>query len=379
MCKQPEISVIIPVYNLEEYIGATLQSLILQEGVRLEVLVIDDGSTDNTKSIVEKYVKKYPYIKLLCNERMKGVSGARNTALLHMTGETFFFLDGDDILPPHALAPLLAFMREQKAPLVRALLDYFCEQRWVTLRGVLSQQTDEPIYPEGTFTQHLYASDLAKKHNMLFPEGIIMAEDRVFFCEYFCYVNFIPTLEHYVYTYRINHKAVRASTHNVTSFITHFTTIQNLLDGHGKSLYYELYLKSQFTLEWLGNIYYAMQGKPEDIQLYLQACVDVLCDKEDVLGPALNVGLKQYAKEFWQACQEKDTQALLIALKKANIVQPLPSTYVGIKESQVQSKFWKFIRVLHRAKSLVQKYEDAKKVAYVLRLHRKARAFLRAM
>ena len=66
-----EISVIVPCYNLEKYISDCLDSLVLQTFKSYEVIVIDDGSTDNSVNIIQKYVDKYPFIKLI-KQKIKG-------------------------------------------------------------------------------------------------------------------------------------------------------------------------------------------------------------------------------------------------------------------------------------------------------------------
>lgn len=91
------VSIIVPVYNLEHFLAATLDSILAQTYPNFEVLVIDDDSTDNTVELVKGYQNKDSRVKLLTNERKKGVSGARNTGIFAANGEWISFLDGDDI------------------------------------------------------------------------------------------------------------------------------------------------------------------------------------------------------------------------------------------------------------------------------------------
>ncbi len=100
------ISVIIPAYNVEKYIGACLDSVLAQEGVDLEIIVVDDESTDSTRDIIRRYARQHRCIKALyC--RHGGPSAARNTALRHSTGEWLAMVDGDDMLAPGALKKML--------------------------------------------------------------------------------------------------------------------------------------------------------------------------------------------------------------------------------------------------------------------------------
>ena len=91
-----KISIIIPIYNVESYLNECLESLQKQSLIDIEVIMINDASTDNSGIIAEKFSvedDRYIYIK---NEISKGPGGARNKGLKVATGEYIFFLDSDD-------------------------------------------------------------------------------------------------------------------------------------------------------------------------------------------------------------------------------------------------------------------------------------------
>lgn len=92
-----KISVIIPMWNVEKYIGKAIKSIQKQTVKDIEIICIDDGSIDNTVQVVESFMKNDNRIKLLRIEH-SGVSIARNTGLNEATGEYIFFLDSDDIV-----------------------------------------------------------------------------------------------------------------------------------------------------------------------------------------------------------------------------------------------------------------------------------------
>lgn len=99
-----EISVIIPVYNAEKYIADAIGSVLAQSYLgSLQILVINDGSSDNTPSILSKMARSHHQISILPNICKKGVSGARNTGLLKATGRYIAFLDADDVWYPNHL------------------------------------------------------------------------------------------------------------------------------------------------------------------------------------------------------------------------------------------------------------------------------------
>lgn len=91
------ISIIVPAYNVEKYIARCLDSIIAQTYKNLEIIVVDDGSTDRTGDIIDEYVEKDERIKAV-HQSNKGLSGARNTALALMKGDYIGFVDGDDYI-----------------------------------------------------------------------------------------------------------------------------------------------------------------------------------------------------------------------------------------------------------------------------------------
>lgn len=91
----PTISVIVPVYNVEQYLHKCINSIINQTYRQLEIILIDDGSPDNSGSICDEYVKKDTRIKVI-HQKNKGLSGARNSGLEIATGDYVGFVDSDD-------------------------------------------------------------------------------------------------------------------------------------------------------------------------------------------------------------------------------------------------------------------------------------------
>lgn len=96
------ISVVIPVYNVEKYLKEALESIIYQEYKNLEIIIINDGSTDTSLEIVKKYMIKDKRIKLI-DQKNKGQSKARNRGIEVATGDYIYFFDSDDILAEQAL------------------------------------------------------------------------------------------------------------------------------------------------------------------------------------------------------------------------------------------------------------------------------------
>lgn len=102
----PKISVIVPVYNVEKYVVKCLNSVYIQTYHDFEVVIVDDGSTDNSLDIVRKYQKSHKSNTLLISQENGGLGAARNTGVLNSTGEYLLFLDSDDTIEPNALQTL---------------------------------------------------------------------------------------------------------------------------------------------------------------------------------------------------------------------------------------------------------------------------------
>ncbi|MCL2072996.1 MAG: glycosyltransferase [Marinilabiliaceae bacterium] len=113
----PRISIIIPCYNLSGYLEPCLNSCILQTYPNIEILMINDGSQDNTKEIIDYYAKLDSRVVPI-NKNNEGVAKTRKIGIEKATGDYLFFLDGDDYLPLDAIEILLNEIIEQNADIV---------------------------------------------------------------------------------------------------------------------------------------------------------------------------------------------------------------------------------------------------------------------
>ena len=105
------ISIIIPIYNVEEYLDECLDSIKRQTYKNIEVILVNDGSTDESKEICERYCEKDSRFKLI-NQENQGLSEARNVGVRASIGEYIFFVDSDDVVKVDILEILLSFMAE---------------------------------------------------------------------------------------------------------------------------------------------------------------------------------------------------------------------------------------------------------------------------
>lgn len=99
----PKVSVIIPVYNSSKYVSEAIASVFAQTYQDFEIIVIDDGSTDNSREIIEDFIEKYPSKINYIYQKNKGIAGARNTGIKNAKGSLIALLDADDKWHPARL------------------------------------------------------------------------------------------------------------------------------------------------------------------------------------------------------------------------------------------------------------------------------------
>ena len=112
------ISIVIPIYNSAKYLPEAIDSVLRQSYQKVEIIIVDDGSTDNTRQVVEKYMKKYPD-KIKCfHQENKGPSAARNKGIQESKGKYIAFLDADDMWLEGYLSKCIKCLIEKECELV---------------------------------------------------------------------------------------------------------------------------------------------------------------------------------------------------------------------------------------------------------------------
>lgn len=112
---RPDISVIMPFYNSEKHILRALNSIKNQSDIRMELICIDDGSTDNSAMIVKKYMEDHPWVRLISHDANKGLYLARLTGIKNAKSKYIGFLDSDDYVSPYYYENLFTSAKKEKA------------------------------------------------------------------------------------------------------------------------------------------------------------------------------------------------------------------------------------------------------------------------
>lgn len=212
----PKISIIIPVYNVENYLARCLESCISQTLYDIEIICVDDGSTDRSGEILSLYAAKDPRIQIIRKENA-GVSAARNDGIRLSKGQWLMFVDSDDYLDPSACEVIWKESLSHESEIIVhggfVIPDYPKPESWKYWAVI----TDRYYFPEFFFDViqkrganpflwlQAYNRDLLERTGVWFEEGISFGEDIIFQFETFPFAKgsaFIPDRVYYYRWYR---------------------------------------------------------------------------------------------------------------------------------------------------------------------------------
>ncbi|MDD7740977.1 MAG: glycosyltransferase family 2 protein [Fusicatenibacter sp.] len=192
----PKVSIIIPVFNKERYLAATLDSVLEQNFSDYEVVVVNDGSTDESPEIIKSYEEKDSRIRSI-HIPNGGVSHARNVGLAAAKGEWIQFLDGDDLIDREYLAKGVPLTEGQDAEILfsnfqmidengNRIKEIVCTYQGKADQRKLCQQFMTDQYTNGFFgyiSNKLIRRSVLESSNASFPEQITLAEDLDFYAK----------------------------------------------------------------------------------------------------------------------------------------------------------------------------------------------------
>lgn len=203
-------SIIVPVYNVEEYIEKCICSVLSQKYMDYELILIDDGSTDNSYNICNTYAQKHKNL-ILCNKQNGGVSSARNYGLNLAKGEYITFIDSDDFVAPDYLEKLQGCL-SPITDFVFSGLTYFVNTKEVSTvklgdhKWNLLSETDflhflrQPL--QTSPCAKVYRNQIIQENHLRFNETISFGEDRDFNTRYFNHIANATSLSYIGYYYR---------------------------------------------------------------------------------------------------------------------------------------------------------------------------------
>lgn len=231
-----KVSIIVPVYNVEEYLPECLESLVNQTLADIEIICVDDGSTDNSLDVLNQYSQKDIRIKVI-SQKNAGVSIARNTGIENASGEYIMFVDSDDSLIPEACE--IAYNAMQKdysdvgifghSELINGTLLEARETK--ILKKFIDTPEDIDLYNFNFLCwDKIYKTSFLKNSNLKFIENLKTAEDTIFASSVFFYNPKCTFIDNCLYIYRVSRSGssttcnIKGIESNLQSFKTFYKT-----------------------------------------------------------------------------------------------------------------------------------------------------------
>lgn len=215
---EPAVSVIVPVFRVEQYLEECLNSLLQQTLANIEIVCVDDDSDDRCPIICDEYGAKYQQIKVI-HQQNSGLSAARNAGMALASGKYLAFCDSDDMMKPKMLEKMVHAADENSADIVICGYNTFPNGKQF-LSGFLSGSVLPPCDlirscstvhsgNELCFTwRFLFRTEFLKKHHFLFDPDIRLGEDFVFNTAAFMSAQRIFVINESLYCYRIRDNSI---------------------------------------------------------------------------------------------------------------------------------------------------------------------------
>ena len=233
-----KVSVIVPVYNMEKYLERCLDSLVSQTLEEIEIITVDDGSTDSSPEILKKYAKKHSKIRCVRKEN-GGLSDARNYGFQYTCGEYVGYVDSDDFIDPDMYEVMYRKAEEGGADVVECNLHHtFSGYEDTEIMAKYYEPKELLCYGRHIVWNKIYRRSWLKATNVQFPFGLIY-EDVSFFAK------IVPHITSYAYVdiAPIHYVQRKASLNNAGSEKTMqiFGILKGVIDHYKEQGYYGEY------------------------------------------------------------------------------------------------------------------------------------------
>ena len=269
------ISVIVPVYNIEEYLDKCVESIIKQTHENLEILLIDDGSTDHSGKKCDAWAKKDYRVKVIHKEN-GGVSSARNVGLEIATGKYIGFVDSDDCINENMYKKLMNQMIETNSDMCFCNYVYINNKENTTVNTQLfcEKKNDKNTIMKKMFecknANFAVWNKLIKREflkNIRFDESIKIYEDAVFNFECLDKMETIAFVEEYLYFYEVGRESSALHKFNLPKKITMLDAmikIDQILEKNNLDIKERFYQQAEF----IGKIHlYEKLAKKENLTI----------------------------------------------------------------------------------------------------------------
>lgn len=239
----PKVSVILPVYNVAPYLEDCLESIFQQKYPNIEIVAINDGSTDDSESILQKYGANYDFFRLL-NQQNKGLSVTRNRGLRKANGKYIYFLDSDDLIAKGAISFLVELMEENDTDIITFVAEKFklnFENRKIpplyerpNIRQPLSgQELFQILIKKKNYSSsvplYFFRRNFLESNNLQFKENIIH-EDEAFTPKALILADKAISLSTTLYYRRIRKNSITTTEQSYKHIQGYIYSVSELLD-----------------------------------------------------------------------------------------------------------------------------------------------------
>ena len=249
------VSIIVPIYNSEKYLSECIESILNIRYSYFELLLIDDGSSDDSLSICNQYAKQDNRIRVFSKEN-GGVSSARNLGLDNAIGDWIVFIDSDDYVLPSFLDEVN--YKNSSYELIR--FGFNKEEDWgiiqrgpTTTRIISIQETPIDRIWSSVSCSFCFKRSIIQQHNIRLSTNVKYSEDREFIIKYLLYTKNIFESENKPYFYRKNPTSAVNTKRSYDRCCDDFRVIHNILDFINK-LHIQLSIKNQEILSFFINL-----------------------------------------------------------------------------------------------------------------------------
>lgn len=265
------VSVVIPVYNVEKYLQECLDSVISQTYTKLEIILVDDGSTDSSADICNEYAKNDSRVHVI-HKTNGGASSARNVGLQIANGEYVYFLDSDDFINQTAIEKLVDMAERNDADLV--FMDGLVFDDGVN-SGKQEDCYKHTVYYETSFGRNiirkqftnddffvlvqmiLFKRELLLNNQLSFYEGIV-CEDELFVFYAFYYARIVAHLPEQLLHRRMRADSVMTSMNNEKRFLSILTVFDDMMSHFETKNDDVLTMRFRMLANGVYNLYYSL-------------------------------------------------------------------------------------------------------------------------
>ena len=235
--QEKKLSIILPVYNVEDYSDKCLDSMLTQTYENYELIIVKDGRTDSSESIIAKYVRKYPdkivYIKI--NNR--GLSGARNEGLKHASGDYIAFFDSDDYIKEDMYFKMMELVNDFPYDMVVCDLFMSYPKKDVLIKNGVGESIQ---YMETEYKKILYKTMYIAVHNKIIRKDLLSKKP---FVKDMCY-------EDILFTYKLlpSIKSIGVVNEPLYYYIQRPTSISNTIDRKLYDILDSMYMMTEWYI-----------------------------------------------------------------------------------------------------------------------------------